>query len=129
MMRQCLEAHHIETLGKTCAILNRRGEWGQNLPPKLVLEGDNIPEIGKNRKRARKKEGDQSKRQRLSKDDTSSLQNPEGPGTERLMGMLGLRRKLPQRLWGEKSCRKKLKELSQGERGEINLHVIQRGRQ
>ena len=59
MMRQCLEAHHIETLGKTCAILNRRGEWGQNLPPKLVLEGDNIPEIGKNRKRARKKEGNQ----------------------------------------------------------------------
>ena len=37
--RQCEEASRIETF-KGHKLLNRRGEWGQNLPPKLTLEGN-----------------------------------------------------------------------------------------
>ena len=38
LQRQATEAHHI-TLNENNNLLNRRGEWGQNLPPKLVVEG------------------------------------------------------------------------------------------
>ena len=36
LLRQALEAHMITTNGEK-NLLNRRGEWGQNLPPKLTL--------------------------------------------------------------------------------------------
>ena len=36
--RQCEEAHLIE-MYKGTKITNRKGEWGQNLSPKLVIEG------------------------------------------------------------------------------------------
>ena len=39
LQRQALEAHHINTNASN-NVLNRRGEWGQNLPPKLVVEGE-----------------------------------------------------------------------------------------
>ena len=38
-MRQALEAHHIELHeGKGVNLLNRRGEWGSNLSPQMVVE-------------------------------------------------------------------------------------------
>merc|ERR1711954_390134 len=39
LQRQALEAHHIN-MNAGNNVLNRRGEWGQNLPPKLVVEGE-----------------------------------------------------------------------------------------
>ena len=36
--RQCEEAHLIEGFSGF-KIMNRKGEWGQNLPPKLSIEG------------------------------------------------------------------------------------------
>ena len=36
--RQCEEAHLIETF-TGAKIMNRKGEWGHNLPPKLSIEG------------------------------------------------------------------------------------------
>ena len=38
LQRQAGEAHHIELNMSKAKVINRRGEWGQNLPPKLVLE-------------------------------------------------------------------------------------------
>ena len=39
IMRQALEAHHIELHeGKGTNLLNRRGEWGSNLSPQMVVE-------------------------------------------------------------------------------------------
>ena len=46
LMRQATEAHMIE-LNQGNNVLNRRGEWGQNLPPKLVLEDSNETKSGK----------------------------------------------------------------------------------
>ena len=37
MLHQCLEGHEISKLSEgTC--INRRGEWGKNLPPKLTVD-------------------------------------------------------------------------------------------
>ena len=52
LQRQAGEAHHIELNMPKAEIINRRGEWGQNLPPKLVLEDDNNKE-GKRKTRGR----------------------------------------------------------------------------
>ena len=38
LMRQASEAHEIGKASKTSELMNRRGEWGQNLPPRLTLE-------------------------------------------------------------------------------------------
>ena len=117
MMRQCLEAHHIETLGKTCAILNRRGEWGQNLPPKLVLEGENIPESGKSRKRVRRKEGNEAKRQKIEKDDTNSNQKPSAPaepGNECPDGNVGTEENTTQETLGRNELQRSSEETEPG---------------
>ena len=37
MLRQCLEGHEIGKL-EPGTFMNRKGEWGQNLPPKLTIE-------------------------------------------------------------------------------------------
>ena len=39
LIRQISEAVHIQDLGQKAHILNRKGEWGQNLPPKILIEG------------------------------------------------------------------------------------------
>ena len=44
-MRQATEAHHIG-LNAGNNVLNRKGEWGQNLPPKLVVEGTEEKQTG-----------------------------------------------------------------------------------
>ena len=51
LYRQATEAFQIEQ-NKANNVLNRRGEWGQNIPPKLVVEGEeeNAP---KEKKRAK----------------------------------------------------------------------------
>ena len=54
LVRQSTEATKIQewTGGK---LLNRKGEWGQNLPPQLVLEDDQEPnESSKDRKKKTK---------------------------------------------------------------------------
>ena len=43
--RQILEGHLIANPKKGVKLMNRRGEWGQNLPPKFVLE-DEVPKKG-----------------------------------------------------------------------------------
>ena len=43
--RQILEGHLIANPKKGVKLMNRRGEWGQNLPPKFVLE-DEPPKKG-----------------------------------------------------------------------------------
>ena len=39
MQRQTTESVKIQIMSMACELLNRRGEWGQNLPPKLSIEG------------------------------------------------------------------------------------------
>ena len=52
LQRQCEEAHMIQTFsGDT--ILNRKGEWGQNLPPRLSIE-DETYTAGAHTKRKRR---------------------------------------------------------------------------
>ena len=36
--RQAMEGHHIR-LNEGQNLINRCGEWGQNLPPKMIIEG------------------------------------------------------------------------------------------
>ena len=55
IMRQATEAAKIQGL-EGGNLLNRRGEWGHNLPPKLVLEdtpGEMFPATGHKRKKAK----------------------------------------------------------------------------
>ena len=80
------------------------------MPPKLVLEGDNIPEMGKSKKRTRRKEGNQSKRQRISQDDTSSTQNQVDPGTERPDGNTRSEGTTPPENLGEKGLQRGTEE-------------------
>ena len=50
LMRQTMEAHVIEmNMGKS-KVVNRRGKWGQNLPPKLVVEGQEGSQDGKGKR-------------------------------------------------------------------------------
>ena len=63
LLRQATEAHQIG-LNSSNNVLNRRGEWGQNIPPKLVLEGSEEAKTGANKKRnkfASEEGGDASK--------------------------------------------------------------------
>ena len=39
LIRQTTEAQIITNQGEKGEALNRKGEWGQNLPPKIVIEG------------------------------------------------------------------------------------------
>ena len=69
------------------------------------------------------------------RDRESARMTPAAPRTKLnqelnvLMEILGLRGQLPQKIWGKKGCREKLKKQSQREREKINLHVTQKGRQ
>ena len=38
LMRQATEAWEIRKHGRNSKVINRRGEWGQNLPPRLTVE-------------------------------------------------------------------------------------------
>ena len=40
MTRQTTESVRIQMMGAGIELLNRRGEWGQNLPPKLSIQGE-----------------------------------------------------------------------------------------
>ena len=46
--RQCEEAHLIENFSGQ-KIMNRKGEWGQNLPPRLTIEGEVQGQTKRNR--------------------------------------------------------------------------------
>ena len=46
--RQCEEAHLIENFSGQ-KIMNRKGEWGQNLPPRLTIEGEGQVQTKRNR--------------------------------------------------------------------------------
>ena len=52
--RQCMEAHMIQGF-KGNTILNRKGEWGQNLPPKLSIADEDLdkPEHPKRKRNVR----------------------------------------------------------------------------
>ena len=45
MYRQISEAELIQKAGKEGTVLNRRGEWGQNLPPRMMIEDHKLPPI------------------------------------------------------------------------------------
>ena len=62
LQRQVLEGHHI-ALNEKQNLINRRGEWGQNLPPKMIIEGQEQT-IGK-RQRGRQGQEGQKKRRRV----------------------------------------------------------------
>ena len=55
MTRQATESVKIQLMSSTCDLLNRRGEWGQNLPPKLTIDGEDGDYEGKGQKDSRKK--------------------------------------------------------------------------
>ena len=40
LIRQITEAMLITEYGESSTILNSKGEWGQNLPPRLAIDGD-----------------------------------------------------------------------------------------
>ena len=73
LVRQCMEARMIHDSQKN--LMNRRGEWGQNLPPRLTIEDDTgmVPEEGK--RVAVHQEGRSAKRKRIS---MSGCRKPEG---------------------------------------------------
>ena len=50
LLRQTREAAKIQMM-EGLNLLNRRGEWGQNLPPKLQLEGEEDTKPGEKRKK------------------------------------------------------------------------------
>ena len=52
LKRQAMEGHIIMCSSTKNNVLNRRGEWGQNLPPKLDI--DDQSGATKTRKRARR---------------------------------------------------------------------------
>ena len=54
LQRQCMEAHMIQGF-KGNTILNRKGEWGQNLPPKLSIADEDLdkPEHPKRKRNVR----------------------------------------------------------------------------
>ena len=72
--RQTEEASKIEEFNGH-KYLNRRGEWGQNLPPRLTIEGES-PETGAKRKRPGKMAEIQDKERknepRRPRDDTET---------------------------------------------------------
>ena len=51
MKRQAMEAQCITEQGEKAVALNRRGEWGQNLPPSLEVDDKKAP---RGKKRGRK---------------------------------------------------------------------------
>ena len=45
LVRQTTEAHLITKQSQKGIALNRKGEWGQNLAPKLISEGQEPPPL------------------------------------------------------------------------------------
>ena len=63
LQRQAMEGHYIG-LNEGQNLLNRRGEWGQNLPPKMIVQGQE--QVQKKRQVKRQGQGNQSKKVRTS---------------------------------------------------------------
>ena len=56
MSRQCMEGHEINKL-EPGTFMNRKGEWGQNLPPNLTAQDpDEVPQQAKTRRGGKRKE-------------------------------------------------------------------------
>ena len=51
LLRQATEANQIQRHKKLGMVINRRGEWGQNLPPKLTADPAELQDAAKSKKR------------------------------------------------------------------------------
>ena len=72
LQRQCQEAHLIQTF-REGQLMNRKGEWGQNLPPKLTLADEDLEKPGPIGKRKR---GARMPQQDLQQE----IETPQQPG-------------------------------------------------
>ena len=102
--RQCEEASKIENF-KGHKLLNRRGEWGQNFPPKFTLEGNLDSQDGQKRKSDQKQvrmkpQEEESQRQGQAIDDlgqgaSQASAQVKGQEEDEVPGPPQKRRKVP----------------------------------
>ena len=78
LVRQTTEAHLITKQSLKGIALNRKGEWGQNLAPKLILDGQEPPQRKSGKLRGGREEGKEGGKEEVEKEGQGEEGGKEG---------------------------------------------------